>query len=90
MSLDLDAIKARVDGHLAELPEDTHCCHGCMMLSDEVPALIAEVERLRTQLADAQRAHREDMREAGAEFRELQARLADAQDRPWQTEGGAR
>ncbi len=52
----------------------------------DIPALLAEVERLRGLLGAEQRAHQEDLSQASNVIRALEAELAWTQDRPWQTE----
>lgn len=44
--LNLDDIRTDIEAHRAELPVDTVCCVGCHIALTDVPALLAEVERL--------------------------------------------
>ena len=44
----LDGIRADIESHRAELPTDVVDCVGCHIAVNDAPALIAEVERLRT------------------------------------------
>lgn len=43
----LDGIRTDIEAHRAELPTDVVDCVGCHIAVNDVPALIAEVERLR-------------------------------------------
>ena len=49
--LDLTALRTEIEDHLGELPQNVTCCPGCRTALEDGPALVAEVERLRAELA---------------------------------------
>lgn len=53
----LDGLRTDIDAHRAELPTDVVDCVGCHIAVNDVPALIAELERTRA-LVKAARAWR--------------------------------